>query len=63
VNARPYVARTRTELGLLTGDRALVEQGQLDLEALGDIDQAGRVAAERTSGAAWLARSKAGAIT
>ena len=47
MGARPFVARVRTELGLLTGDRALVERGVDDLEAIGDVEHAARVAAER----------------
>ncbi|MDQ3879993.1 MAG: AAA family ATPase [Chloroflexota bacterium] len=40
--AVPYVARTRVELGRLTGDHALAEQGIAGLEALGDLDQVSR---------------------
>ena len=49
--ARPFSARVRTELGQLTGDREMADQGLDDLEALGDVDQAGRVAAERRAAA------------
>jgi hypothetical protein len=51
MGARTFVARTRTELGLLTGDAALIDQGLDDLSALGDVEQAGRVATERRAGA------------
>jgi class 3 adenylate cyclase len=49
MGARPFVARAHAELGLLRGDDALVERGLQELEAIGDIDQAGRVAARRRS--------------
>ena len=51
MGARPYAARTRTELGALTGDREIADRGLDELEALGDVDQAGRVAAERRAAA------------
>ena len=47
MGARPYQARVRTELGMLIGDDAMVERGLDELEAVGDVDQAARVAAER----------------
>jgi hypothetical protein len=47
MGAKPYVARVQTELGLVTGDAGLIDAGMDGLEALGDLDQAGRVAAER----------------
>jgi hypothetical protein len=47
MGARPSAARARTELGLMTGDPALVERGLSDLEALGDLEQMARVVAER----------------
>jgi hypothetical protein len=50
MGARTYLARAHTELGLLRKDDALIERGLQELEALGDIDQAGRVAALRRSG-------------
>ena len=43
MNARPYVARVKTELGALVGDRALRGAGERELETLGDIDQLERV--------------------
>ena len=52
MGARPYVARAHAELGFLRGEDALVERGLQELDALGDIDQAGRVAAVRRSGVA-----------
>ena len=52
MGALPFQARTRTEIGLLTDDAALVERGLDELEALKDVEQAGRVAAERRSGLA-----------
>ncbi|HYM83907.1 MAG TPA: hypothetical protein VEY67_07145, partial [Candidatus Dormibacteraeota bacterium] len=45
MRARPFVARVRTELGALRGDPAMVEAGLAELEALGDLEQATRVAA------------------
>ena len=47
MGARPFVARARTELGMLTGDASLIDQGMDGLEALGDVEQSARVAAER----------------
>ncbi|MFN2483448.1 MAG: hypothetical protein ABR509_00730, partial [Candidatus Limnocylindria bacterium] len=41
----PYVARTRVELGRLTGEEAMVARGIAGLEALGDLDQLSRFAA------------------
>ena len=51
MGARPFASRVRTELGLLVADRALVEQGLDELAALGDVDQATRVAGELRAGA------------
>jgi class 3 adenylate cyclase len=50
MGATPYAARVRTELGLVTGDPALMDRGMDELEALGDVEQATRVAAERRAG-------------
>ncbi len=47
MGARPSIARVSTELGLLTGDGALVERGVDELEAIGDVEHAARVSAER----------------
>jgi hypothetical protein len=52
MRAAPFVARARTEIGLLTDDAALVDRGMDELEALKDVEQAARVAAERRSGLA-----------
>jgi len=46
MGARPSAARTTTEIGLLTGDGALVERGLAELEQIGDLEQMGRVGAE-----------------
>ena len=54
MGARPYVARVRTELGVLTGDPSLVDQGMDELEGLGDVEQSARVAASR-----WAASTSA----
>jgi class 3 adenylate cyclase len=48
--ARPFVARCRTELGILRGDASLVDDGLAILEALGDQRQMERVARERAAG-------------
>jgi hypothetical protein len=48
--ARPFVARVQTELGLRIGDTALIDRGLDGLEAIGDVDQATRVATERRAG-------------
>jgi class 3 adenylate cyclase len=45
-------ARVRTELGLLSADAALLKRGIDELEALGDEEQLGRVAAEQRAAAA-----------
>jgi predicted ATPase/class 3 adenylate cyclase len=46
--ARPYAARVRCELALLTGSESELETGLQVLEALGDVDQLGRM--ERARG-------------
>ena len=45
MGAVPYAARVRTELGVLTEDAALVAEGRIALETIGDLDQLGRMAA------------------
>ena len=55
MDARPSVARLRTEIGLLTGDSAQIDQGMDELEALGDVEQSARVATERRAAGAPLA--------
>ena len=50
MSAIPLVARVRTELGLLTGDRELMALGVGDLEAIGDVEQASRVSARARAG-------------
>lgn len=52
MHARPFIARSHAELGLLRGVDALVERGVEELEALGDIGQAARVAGLRRTRAA-----------
>jgi class 3 adenylate cyclase len=52
MGARPSVARARTELALRTGDAAQLDRGLDELDALGDVEQAARVASERRSAAA-----------
>ncbi|HJP88863.1 MAG TPA: adenylate/guanylate cyclase domain-containing protein [Candidatus Limnocylindrales bacterium] len=47
MGARPFTARVRTELGALTDDREMADRGLDELEGLGDVEQAARVAAER----------------
>jgi class 3 adenylate cyclase len=61
MGARPLIARAKTEIGLLKGDDALLQIGLAELETLGDVEQAGRVAGEaraRTAGQepTWLRR-------
>jgi hypothetical protein len=46
MGARPSAARATTEIGLLTGDTALVERGLAELERIGDLEQMSRVGAE-----------------
>jgi hypothetical protein len=60
MQARPFVARVRTELAALTGDRDLADLGLDELEKLGDVDQAGRVAAERRAATKAGARPASG---
>ena len=50
MRAAPYAARVRTELGMLSGDAALVGAGLDELEQMGDAEQSARVAAERKAG-------------
>ncbi len=52
MGAAPSVARLHTELGMLTGDPAMVDRGLDALAAIGDLQQAARVASERRAGAA-----------
>jgi class 3 adenylate cyclase len=47
MGARPFAARARTELGMLDGNAELIDRGMDELEALGDVEQSARVAAER----------------
>ena len=49
MGSRPFAARVRTELGTLSGDDPLIDRGLDELEALGDVEQAGRVASDRKS--------------
>jgi hypothetical protein len=51
MGAAPFVARVRTELGLLIADAPAIERGLDELERLGDVEQAARVAAERREAA------------
>jgi hypothetical protein len=51
IGARPFAARARTELAAVTGDAALADRGLDELEGLGDVEQAARVAAERRAAA------------
>jgi class 3 adenylate cyclase len=46
MGAVPLVARIRSELGIITGDPGLVAEALDQLEALGDVEQGARVAAE-----------------
>ena len=46
MNAGPSAARLRTEVGMVTKDQALIDRGLDELTALGDVEQAARVAAE-----------------
>jgi class 3 adenylate cyclase/tetratricopeptide (TPR) repeat protein len=50
MRARPFIARARAELGLLTADAGLVDSALDELEAIGDVQQASRIAAERRAG-------------
>jgi class 3 adenylate cyclase len=52
MGARPFIARVRTELGVLTRDASLIDHGMDELEALGDVEQSARVAAERRAASA-----------
>ena len=59
MGARANTARLRTELGLLTGDSALLGRGIDELEALGDDEQLARVAAEQRAAATQAVASNA----
>ena len=52
IGAKPFSARLRTELGRLLGDTGMSDRGMDELEAIGDVEQAARVAAERKAGLA-----------
>ena len=58
MGSQPYVARLLTELGQLNGDAAMIERGLDGLEALGDVEQSARVAAERKANALASAGSR-----
>ncbi|MBI2780824.1 MAG: AAA family ATPase [Chloroflexi bacterium] len=46
IHALPTAARLRTELGLLSGDPAMIARGMDELDSLGDVGQSARAAAE-----------------
>jgi class 3 adenylate cyclase len=46
MGARPYVARVEAELGLIGGDAARVGAAIAELERIGDLEQAARIAGE-----------------
>jgi class 3 adenylate cyclase len=56
MKARPYIARVKSEIGLLTGDSSLVEAAIGELEAVGDLEHATRVVAEQRAAKAAIAR-------
>ncbi|HYN69946.1 MAG TPA: hypothetical protein VEX41_07035 [Candidatus Eisenbacteria bacterium] len=56
MEARPFIARTKSEIGLLTGDSALIEGAISELEAVGDLEHATRVVAEQRAAKTALAR-------
>lgn len=47
MGARPFAARATTELGEVRGEDGLIDEGMSMLEAVGDLDQAERVARRR----------------
>jgi hypothetical protein len=47
MGARPFVARVTAELGEVRDEDGLIDEGMSMLEALGDLDQAERVARRR----------------
>jgi hypothetical protein len=47
MGARPFVARVTAELGEVRDEDGLIDEGMSMLEALGDLDQAERVARHR----------------
>jgi hypothetical protein len=50
MRAAPYVARLQTEIGLLANDQAQLEAGLRGLEALGELEQPGRIRARISGG-------------
>jgi hypothetical protein len=56
MQARPHVARAKSEIGLLTGDSALVEAAVGELESIGDLEHATRVVAEQRAAKTAIAR-------
>ncbi len=52
MDAKPSVARVRTELGVLTGDEGMLDAGLDELDRLGDVLQVRRVGDERRAAAA-----------
>jgi class 3 adenylate cyclase len=54
MRAIPFIARARSELGLVTGDGALVDRALEELEKLGDVEHMTRLAAEARDGAPWF---------
>ncbi|MEO6208233.1 MAG: hypothetical protein ABIP77_09820 [Candidatus Limnocylindrales bacterium] len=45
MSAAPFEARVRVELGLLRGDRGMIDDGLRGLEALADVAQLSRASA------------------
>jgi len=56
MEARPYIARAKSEIGLQTGDSAMVEAAIAELEAIGDLEHATRVVAEQRAVKTAMAR-------
>jgi hypothetical protein len=46
MHARPFIARVKTELGMLERDQAVVDEGLAELERMGDLDQMERAISE-----------------
>jgi class 3 adenylate cyclase/tetratricopeptide (TPR) repeat protein len=56
MEARPHVARAKSEIGLLIGDAVLVEAAIGELEAIGDLEHATRIVAEQRAAKTATAR-------
>jgi len=52
MRSRPFIARAKADIGLLTGETAVTESAIAELEAVGDVEHATRVAGQAKSASA-----------